>query len=68
MSLKAFHIFFIGVSAALAFGFAAWAFRGYAESGNMLMLLTSVISILAGIGLVVYGIRFLRKLKHVSFI
>ena len=68
MSLKAFHIFFIVLSTALSFGFAAWALKGYADGGTTGLALVGVVSILAGIALIVYGIRFLRKLKHVSYL
>ena len=68
MSLKAFHIFFIALSVLTAFGFAVWVISGYTKSGNTDQLIAGVISVLAGAGLIVYGIRFLRKLKHVSYL
>lgn len=68
MSLKAFHIVFISVSVLTAFGFAAWLLNGYSKSDASGQLVGGVFSILAGLGLIVYGIRFLRKLKHVSFL
>jgi hypothetical protein len=68
MSLKTFHIVFIVASTALCFWLGAWfilpqghqAFAGYKPVG--------VIFLLTGIGLLVYGIQFLKKLKHVSFL
>ena len=68
MSLKAFHIFFIVVSALLAVGFAIWEIQRYIASHNLLQLVAGIIAIGAAIGLVLYGIRFMRKLKHVSLI
>ncbi len=68
MSLKAFHIFFIALSVLTAFGFAAWLIDGYGKSDNVLQLLGGLLSGLAGVGLIVYGIRFLRKLKNVSYL
>ena len=68
MSLKAFHITFIALSTLLAVGFAAWELKGYAASNDMLQLIAGILSILAAAGLVLYGIRFLRKLKNVSMI
>jgi hypothetical protein len=68
MSLKAFHIVFISVSVLTAFGFAAWLFNGYSKSDASGQLVAGMFSILAGLGLIVYGIRFLRNLKHVSFL
>jgi glycopeptide antibiotics resistance protein len=68
MSLKTFHIFFIALSILTAFGFAVWLIYGYTKSENVDQLLGGVLSIVAGAGLIVYGIRFLRKLKHVSYL
>jgi hypothetical protein len=68
MSLKAFHIFFILISSAMTFGFAVWAFLSFKSGGNSLMLAVAVASCVAGFGLIIYGVRFLKKLKHVSFI
>ncbi|MEK9136997.1 MAG: hypothetical protein AAB393_07735 [Bacteroidota bacterium] len=68
MSLKAFHIFFIALSTLMAFGFGGWLLNGYAESGSVGELLGGIASILVGVGLIVYGIRFLRKLKGVSYL
>ncbi len=68
MSLKAFHIVFVAVSVLMAFGFAAWLLHGYTKSEAMSQLVGGGVSILAGLGLILYGLRFLRKLKHVSFL
>lgn len=68
MSLKAVHILFISLSILLAFGFAAWEIKGYTVSGDVLQLLLGLFSLVAAVGLIVYGVKFLRKLKHVSFI
>ena len=67
MSLKAFHIFFISLSVLLTFGFAVWTFQSYTENGGFIVLMGSLISMLTGVGLIVYGINFLKKLKNVSF-
>jgi hypothetical protein len=68
MSLKAFHIFFIALSVLLTFGFAAWLLQSYATSGDAGTLIAAIASILLGAALTVYARRFLRKLKHVSYI
>jgi hypothetical protein len=68
MSLKSFHIFFIGCAVLLAFGFSVWAFQSYAALSSIVMLSTGIVSTFIGIGLIIYGIRFLKKLKHVSFL
>jgi len=68
MSLKTFHIAFISLSAILSVGFAAWALQRFADGGGAGMLVVAAVSVLFGVGLVFYGVRFLRKLKHVSFL
>lgn len=68
MSLKAFHIVFIALSVLLAFGFSVWALQSYAEADNGGFLIVAVLSFCSGIGLILYGVRFLKKLKHVSFL
>jgi hypothetical protein len=68
MSLKAFHIIFIIISALIAFGFSGWLIDGYTKSWQDGQLIAGICSALAGMALIVYGIRFLRKLKHVSFL
>ena len=68
MSLKAFHIFFIAVSILLSFGFAGWLFQRFAAEGNILSAVGGALSVLAGIGLSLYGVRILKKLKHVSYL
>jgi hypothetical protein len=65
MSLKAFHIAFIIISTLLAIGFGAWELKGYATSNDGLQLAAGVASFVFAVGLVIYGIRFMRKLKHV---
>ena len=68
MSLKAFHIVFIALSALLSLGFAAWAISRYLSTDDVWQLVAATVAVALGIGLVVYGIRFLRKLRKVSFI
>lgn len=67
MSLKAFHIIFIAVSIAIAIGFGFWCLNAYFEQHGLLYALTAGISFIISGVLFVYGIWFLRKLKHVSF-
>jgi len=61
MSLKGFHLVFVTLLTALAFGCAAWAFvdchPGFGALG-----------VAAGVLVIVYGVYFLRKLKKVSFL
>jgi len=61
MSLKAFHLIFVTLLTALSFGCAAWAF----QAGSLFWGTTAVAS---GIFVIVYGVYFLKKLKHVSYL
>jgi hypothetical protein len=68
VSLKAFHIAFIIISIILAFGLCAWLIAAYVESGNAGNLLLAGLSLLAAVGLILYGVRFVRKLRNVSYL
>jgi len=66
MSLKAFHVVFITFSTLLAFGFAAWEVKMFTEVRHTVDLAFGIGSAVAGVGLLVYGRYFLKKLKHIS--
>ena len=68
MSLKSFHIAFIAVSSLLCFGVAGWGIWNYMALGEVWALAFAGLSVVSGAGLILYGIRFLRKLRHVSFL
>lgn len=70
MSLKAIHLLFIIASTLLSFGFSAWALWSYSneEPRNMVNLIMGMVSAVLGVGLVVYGRYFLKKLKDVSYL
>jgi len=68
MSLKAFHIVFISLSVITAAGFGFWLIGQYAAEGRIIFLISAITSFIVASGLIVYGIMFLRKLKHVSFL
>ena len=67
MSLKSLHIFFISLSVLTAFFFGTWLFLTDEVAGATARMLFGSVSILVGIGLLLYGRRFLRKFKHISF-
>jgi hypothetical protein len=58
MSLRAFHILFIFLSILLAAGCAVWAFVNGAAAAF------GIVSGLIAVGLVIYGIYFIRKTKR----
>jgi hypothetical protein len=68
MSLKAFHVVFISASVLLAMGLGAWEMRAWWDGRRAMDLALGLISLAAGIGLVVYGRYFLKKLRNVSYL
>ena len=68
MSLKAFHIVFIVVSVLLAFGFGVWGVYYHFTYGNVWYLIMGAAAFVIGIGLIIYGINFLHKLKHIGYL
>ena len=61
MSLKAFHLIFVTLLTALAFGCAAWAFASAKP-------LSGVLGLAAGGAVIIYGQYFLKKLKRISYL
>jgi len=70
MSLKAIHLVFISASTLLAMGFSGWSLSNFfaPEGGVKLDLALGLGSALSAVGLMVYGVYFLKKLKNVSFL
>ena len=68
MSLKAFHIFFIALSILLAIGFGIWELQAYADSHSTGQLIAGMASFIVAVGLIIYGVRFLKKLKHIGYL
>ena len=71
MSLKTFHIFFIAVSIVITLGFPLWVWmRGGAEApagpaGPAGLGGLAAFSGFIGLGLIVYGIYFIRKSRSI---
>lgn len=59
MSLRTIHLLFIIASILLAFGVGYWAVGQVRTSGEQMVL--AVVCNLAGLGLLGYGIWFVRK-------
>ena len=68
MSLKAFHIVFIAASIVLAMGFAVWSLSSYFKDRQTIDLVFGLLSLAAGVSLVIYGKYVLRKLKNISYL
>ena len=63
MSLRGFHILFIMASIILSFFFGYWAFSGYQHDKATNYLWTAFGSCLMGVGLMIYSIYFIKKVK-----
>ena len=68
MSLKTFHIVFIGLSTLLLCGMTAWLLIAGMQTGSALRIAGGAASLACAAGLVVYGVRFLRRFRHLSFL
>ncbi len=68
MSLKAFHVVFVAMCVVFATGFGFWAVRNYGSSGEVASLVWGIGSFAGAVGLCIYGVWFLRKLKGVSYL
>lgn len=64
MSLRAFHLLFIGLSIGLAAFFAAWAAGQYRADHSIGYVFVAVVSLACGAGLAVYGTAFQRKTRR----
>ena len=64
MSLRTFHIVFVGFSTLLAFVLGGWAFHFHRASGLSAYLALGGASCAGGVGLIVYGFWFWRKIRR----
>ena len=63
MGLRRFHLAFISISVVLAVFMASWAVAQYRSAHSAQYLVTAVVCMLAGAGLIAYGAAFQRKTK-----
>ncbi len=64
MSLKAFHVFFIVLACGLMGVLGAWAL----QQGDSGLGWIAAPALVGAVGLVVYGVWFLRKTRGMSFL
>lgn len=62
LSLKTFHVFFIIVSIALAFGFGVWALRDYWQTHNTTNMALGIGSLIVGGVLIGYISKIISKI------
>jgi hypothetical protein len=68
MSLKSFHLFFIGISILFAAGFGIWFLAEQPIAIETLNVFAALLSFTVGGGLILYAIRFIRKFKHFHYL
>ncbi|MEK6797543.1 MAG: hypothetical protein AABZ12_01110 [Planctomycetota bacterium] len=68
MSLKAVHILFVCASMFLCAGFGAWAVGEFRTTRDLGTLLWGVGAFAIGVGMMVYGRWFLKKLRGVGYL
>ena len=68
MSLKAFHIVFITASTLLAVGLGLLCLQSFIAQQSFTQLGFGIMAFGAAIGLIIYGLYFLKKLKDVRFL
>lgn len=64
MSLKAFHIFFVVFSVAISAFFGVWTLMYQVEGVEPISMMYGYGSLVASVGLIVYGVLFLQKIKR----
>ncbi len=69
MSLKAVHLFLITIATLALLGLSAWCFQqrslGQDFPGDLTIAVACAV---AGVGLIVYGVYFLKKTRNVSLL
>ena len=63
MSLRAFHLVFIALSALFAVGFGLWLADHFLREGDLRWIAGSLASLACAALMVVYGVRFFRKTR-----
>ncbi len=68
MSLKSFHLLFIVASILLSAGLGIRSLRVFLEEQALSQLAWGLLAFGAALALMVYGWRFVKKLKDVSYL
>ena len=63
MSLRTFHVIFIICSILLAIVFGSWAIRNFWNEQSYAYLFTGIGSFVTAVGLLIYEVMFIRKVK-----
>ena len=63
MSLRSFHIIFIVCYIIVTIGFGYWAINGFQQEQSLTYLWTAIGAFITTLGLIIYEIVFLKKVK-----
>ena len=66
MSLRKFHLFFIMVSIGLAVFMAYWNFNEWNSFGKASSMFYLILSTFTAVGLLAYGIRFMKQSRSLE--
>lgn len=66
MSLRTIHLVFIALSTLVSFFFGVWAIMTGLSDQQTLLVLGGLAAFLAGIGLILYGVAFRKKTRHMA--
>jgi LPXTG-motif cell wall-anchored protein len=64
LSLRSFHLVFLLIVMVSADVFGVWCILDYQDTGNLWMLLLGLVSLVGGLGLIVYSFWLVRKLDR----
>ena len=65
MSIKGFHLIFIAIAAIFCAGYGVWALFFNERDTDPKVAISGVITLIASVSLVIYGIYFRRKSKDI---
>ncbi|CAB4244383.1 conserved protein of unknown function [Methylacidimicrobium sp. AP8] len=70
MSLRQFHLLFVSIVTCLFLGLGGWALVEYhqQESQGSILVWLGVASLATAVGVVIYGVWFLRKTRRLGLI
>lgn len=68
MSLKTFHIVFITVSTVLSGVFTLWCVRELSRTQHAAAGVGAALGAIGVVALLVYGVRFIRRVKNVGYL
>ena len=66
MSIKAIHILLIALAVVLSLGFGIWSMMFAKNEGDNSYELVGFASFAIGLGLIFYGIHFIKKVRKLS--